>query len=106
MHHLDESRFIGSESEAADDLERARMLLASAPDSQDVSDLAEEYAGLRLMLDDWLQFRAATPEPFPECNAFPEWCRARGREHSWPTKVYYPSSRASDPRVEADGSGE
>jgi hypothetical protein len=83
MHHLDESRFIGSESETRDDLERAGTLLARAPGEQELSALAEEHSGLVRMLEDRLAFQATG------AASFPDWCRARGREYSWPRKVYY-----------------
>jgi hypothetical protein len=87
-HHLDESQFIGSESDAETAIERARELLLGASDQQLFADLSSELSTLDQMLTDWVEFRESSDE------SFPEWCEARGRSYSWPAKFYYDDGAA------------
>ncbi|MEM7244432.1 MAG: hypothetical protein AAF533_03770 [Acidobacteriota bacterium] len=83
MHHLYESRFIGSTEDTRHALDRARTFLSSAPDAGPFADLANEHAGLEQMLDDWVEYKRSTS------GSFADWCRARGRKYSWATAIYY-----------------
>ncbi|MBL8800497.1 MAG: hypothetical protein JNN27_00755 [Planctomycetes bacterium] len=82
-HHLVESRFLGDEDEAVAALDRAAFLLDGLADSSFLNSLRQDVKELNRLLCDWKQYRQA-----PE-GAFPEWCRARGRDHDWWSIVYY-----------------
>lgn len=94
MHHLDESRFIGSESDAAAGLEQALELLRPPSARRDLPHLAEELSEHEQMLADWIEFKTSPT------GSFPDWCNARGRAYSWPAKIYY--GRPRRPKLEAE----
>lgn len=73
-HHLVEGLFIGDPAESAELLDRVEVLTGGA---------SAEVAELRRLLADWTEYRAAP------AGTFPEWCRARGREHRWWSVYYY-----------------
>ena len=76
-HHLVEGRFLGDENEASSALTEAASILAGVEDSSSIRGLTENLAALTLLLADWNEYRRA-----PE-GTFPEWCRARNRNHRW-----------------------
>jgi hypothetical protein len=82
-HHLVEGKFIGDEGEASAALAEASSLLAGVAEASSVSSLKQDLEGLDALLTDWQQYRRA-----PE-GTFPEWCRARNRDHQWQSIVYY-----------------
>jgi hypothetical protein len=82
-HHLVEGRFIGDEDEAFAALARAASLLDGVANSSSVNSMRQVVEQLNGLLCDWRQYRQA-----PE-GAFPDWCRARGRNHEWWSIFYY-----------------
>jgi hypothetical protein len=82
-HHLVEGRFIGDENDASTALAEAAAILAGVENTSSIQGLNENLAALTALLSDWNEYRLA-----PE-GAFPEWCRARNRNHPWWSIVYY-----------------
>jgi len=82
-HHLVEGRFLGDEAEAFAALARAASLLDGVANSPSLSSMQQVVEQLNALLCDWRQYRQ-TPE-----GSFPDWCRARGRNHEWWSIVYY-----------------
>ncbi|MGS0894537.1 hypothetical protein ACVBGC_18705 [Burkholderia stagnalis] len=82
-HHLDESCFIGSVEHAMDSLERARGLIADAPDQAAFARVAEEVGYFDRLLADWRAW-SAQPE-----GSFPDWCEKHGRRYAFSMKIYY-----------------
>ena len=82
-HHLDEGSFIGSEDDASASLTEAASILAGVEDPSSVQNLNQELEDYTALLSDWKEYQRA-----PE-GTFPDWCRARNRNRSWPARVYY-----------------
>ncbi|KVX39867.1 hypothetical protein WL04_09025 [Burkholderia ubonensis] len=85
-HHLDESCFIGSVDHALAKLERARRLIADAPDAAAFARLASEVDHFAQLVADW---QAWSRNPV---GSFPEWCAAQGRDYRYAVKIYYSQS--------------
>lgn len=82
-HHLDESFFIGAVDDAAQALGLAGTLIADAPDPDMFTHQSSEVRHFNCLIADW---RAYSESPL---GSFSEWCAARGRNYSYPIKVYY-----------------
>lgn len=82
-HHLDESIFLGSVDEATSALERARSLIAKAPDPDALAHLTSEVHYFDCLIADWKAY-SENPQ-----GSFPEWCAERGRNYNYPVKIYY-----------------
>lgn len=82
-HHLDESFFLGSVDEATSALERARRLIAEAPDPEALAYLTSEVQHFDRLIADW---KAYSENP---TGGFPEWCAKLGRDYKYSAKVYY-----------------
>lgn len=95
-HHLVEGRFLGDEAEASAALAKAAALLEGATDATSVSALKQDLEALAALLTDWEQYR-----PAPE-GTFPDWCRARNREHAW-WSIVYCEGRGAEDGVEDSG---
>lgn len=82
-HHLDESVFLGSPEEATLALERAKALIAQAPEPEALAYLNDEVRCFECLVADWEAYVQA-----PE-GSFTQWCCKRGRSYRMPVKVYY-----------------
>lgn len=82
-HHLVESQFIGELEEARKSLRDARKLVVSAPSPEGFEALLGELEHYEALLSDWVAYKTA-----PD-GTFPEWCKSRGRNYSWPSIFYY-----------------
>ncbi|PCE32605.1 hypothetical protein [Burkholderia ubonensis] len=82
-HHLDESVFIGSVDYARSELDRARNLIADAPDSAAFARLASEVDHFDRLIADW-QVWLRNP-----VGTFPDWCAAQGRDYRFAVAIYY-----------------
>ncbi|WP_257010377.1 hypothetical protein [Burkholderia ubonensis] len=85
-HHLDESRFIGSVDHVLENLDRARRLIADAPDAAAFARLSSEVDHFDQLVADW---QAWSLNPV---GSFPEWCAALGRNYRYAVKIYYSQS--------------
>ena len=87
-HHLSEGRFIGNIEDAEAALSDATAVLKEATDPGTLGSLVEELRGLTALLADWREYQDAPK------GSFPEWCRARNRNHRWWSIVYYDGGSA------------
>ncbi|MEW5507127.1 hypothetical protein [Pseudomonas antarctica] len=74
---------LGSVDEATSALERARRLIAEAPDPEALAYLTSEVQHLDRLIADW---KAYSENPV---GGFPEWCAKLGRDYTYSAKVYY-----------------
>lgn len=85
MHHLHESRFIGSQDYCRTALSKAAALLEpSVADPNVFTFLAEEHSTLSAKLEDWLEYKKTA-----QTTSFPDWCASMGHEYGWSLTIYY-----------------
>jgi hypothetical protein len=82
-HHLVEGLFTGSEEQAQAILDEAKQHICQLQTAEVRERADRVHAELRLLVEDWLEFRA------DGSGEFPQWCANRGHHHRWWSVVYF-----------------